>query len=50
MGHFVCAFCDRKFFNILNSVSADLQYENLKLAGTMESIVSNIFVSERNSV
>lgn len=42
MGHFVCAFCVRKFFKILNSASADLQYENLKLASTMESVSSNI--------
>jgi len=43
MGHSASAFCVRKFFKILNSASADLQYKNLKLASTMESILSNVF-------
>lgn len=42
MGHFVCAFCVRKFFKVLNSASADLQYENLKLASSVQSISSSI--------
>lgn len=42
MGQFICAFCVRKFFNILNSTAADLQYKNLKLASTLGSILSNI--------
>lgn len=50
MGHFFGAFCVRKFFKILNSASADLQYENLKLASTVESISSNIlFLKEIQS-
>lgn len=42
MDQFICAFCVRKFFSVLNSTSADLQYKNLKLASTLGSILSNI--------
>lgn len=41
-GKFLYAFCVRKFFSVLNSTSADLQYKSLKLASTLGSILSNI--------